>query len=202
MKVSFLSSQGNAALLRRLQFFGFRVQLDTPENIKAIGIHSTDLVYLIEEALTHTKAWSDLRVRLARAGRYYIVTGSNMGSREIMNAARDGAHDVLDEDDSDVRWQEAIEHAVQSQQLWWQLYGGGSSEDSDNLVGRSHSITNIREACRRLGPTDATVLLIGDSGTGKERVAEALHEASGSPKLSLLMWLQFQEILSNQNFLE
>ena len=38
----------------------------------------------------------------------------------------------------------------------------------------------------RLGPTDVTVLLLGESGVGKERFATALHEAGrGGPIVSL-----------------
>ena len=35
------------------------------------------------------------------------------------------------------------------------------------------------EAIERLGPTVASVLILGESGVGKERVANALHIASG-----------------------
>jgi transcriptional regulator with PAS, ATPase and Fis domain len=37
----------------------------------------------------------------------------------------------------------------------------------------------LRLAIERLGPTPATVLILGESGVGKERVANALHAASG-----------------------
>ena len=38
---------------------------------------------------------------------------------------------------------------------------------------------NLRQGIERLGPTDATVLILGESGVGKERVAQALHSSSG-----------------------
>ncbi len=47
--------------------------------------------------------------------------------------------------------------------------------------GMIGSCNAMREVCRRLtkvAPTDATVLILGDSGTGKELVARALHEQS------------------------
>src|SRR5438552_13534633 len=38
---------------------------------------------------------------------------------------------------------------------------------------------SLRQAIERLGPTVASVLIMGESGVGKERVASALHGASG-----------------------
>jgi two-component system, NtrC family, response regulator HydG len=39
----------------------------------------------------------------------------------------------------------------------------------------------VVELVRTVGPTDATVLITGDSGTGKELVARALHRSPGKP---------------------
>jgi two-component system, NtrC family, response regulator HydG len=46
------------------------------------------------------------------------------------------------------------------------------------LVGMSSSMTYIYELLQRVGPTDATICLIGETGTGKELVARAIHECS------------------------
>jgi DNA-binding NtrC family response regulator len=48
-----------------------------------------------------------------------------------------------------------------------------------HIVGRSHAADELRHAVNRLGPTDLTVLLTGETGVGKEVVAESLHRASG-----------------------
>jgi transcriptional regulator with PAS, ATPase and Fis domain len=47
------------------------------------------------------------------------------------------------------------------------------------LVGRSPQLAEIKEDIARVAPTDAKVLVTGESGSGKELVAEALHHASG-----------------------
>ncbi len=46
------------------------------------------------------------------------------------------------------------------------------------LVGGSPRIRELFDAMARVAPTDATVLLIGETGTGKEVVAQTLHELS------------------------
>jgi DNA-binding NtrC family response regulator len=45
------------------------------------------------------------------------------------------------------------------------------------LVGESSRMTEIRELVRKLGPSRSPVLLIGETGTGKEVVARAIHAA-------------------------
>lgn len=46
------------------------------------------------------------------------------------------------------------------------------------LVGRSPAIRSVLEVVERVAPTDATVLITGETGTGKELVAKAIHEQS------------------------
>ncbi len=53
-----------------------------------------------------------------------------------------------------------------------------AAPDARPLVGTSEPMRTLREKIARYGPRRATVLLTGETGTGKERVAEALHAAS------------------------
>ena len=48
-----------------------------------------------------------------------------------------------------------------------------------NLVGRSAAIRELSAAIEMLASTDATVLITGETGTGKELVAQAIHHDSG-----------------------
>lgn len=67
--------------------------------------------------------------------------------------------------------------AAANQKLWLQLYGGRPLSANDVLLGRSESMHRLRQTIDRLGPTDVCVLILGESGVGKERVASALHKA-------------------------
>jgi nitrogen regulation protein NR(I) len=60
-------------------------------------------------------------------------------------------------------------------------------ETQDTLLGRSPAIQEVCKSIGRVAPTDATVLIRGDSGTGKELVARALHRHSNRSKQPFLV---------------
>jgi DNA-binding NtrC family response regulator len=51
-------------------------------------------------------------------------------------------------------------------------------EPSDLLVGESEGMQAVRSLIARVAPSDLSVLILGETGTGKELVARALHQAS------------------------
>jgi two-component system NtrC family response regulator len=48
----------------------------------------------------------------------------------------------------------------------------------DRIIGRSAAITEVVKLAQKVASTDTTVLLLGETGTGKEIFAEAIHQAS------------------------
>ena len=50
--------------------------------------------------------------------------------------------------------------------------------DFENIIGKSNSIRKVYEMIEAVAETDSTVLISGNSGTGKELVARALHYKS------------------------
>ncbi len=48
----------------------------------------------------------------------------------------------------------------------------------ENIIGRSRAVREILTRIIKIAPTDTTVLITGDSGTGKELIAKAIHANS------------------------
>jgi DNA-binding NtrC family response regulator len=58
------------------------------------------------------------------------------------------------------------------------IHHAHSRPSAQGLVGRSPAFNHMLSLLDRVAPTDVTVLLLGQSGTGKELAARALHAAS------------------------
>ena len=50
--------------------------------------------------------------------------------------------------------------------------------DRCGIVGESRELQAVLDTVRRVAPTDAPVLILGENGTGKELIARALHANS------------------------
>ena len=50
---------------------------------------------------------------------------------------------------------------------------------ADEIIGRSDALLRVLDDVKEVAGTDATVLILGETGTGKELVARAIHLASG-----------------------
>jgi formate hydrogenlyase transcriptional activator len=48
----------------------------------------------------------------------------------------------------------------------------------DEIIGNSAPLKLVLAEVQRVAPTDSTVLVLGETGTGKERIARAIHKAS------------------------
>jgi len=56
----------------------------------------------------------------------------------------------------------------------------------EGILGKADTLKPILETIQQVAPTRATVLIEGETGTGKELVAKAIHNLSGRPKAKLV----------------
>lgn len=64
---------------------------------------------------------------------------------------------------------------------------GSPSAGLERLIGKSESMARIAELVEQVAPTRATILIEGETGTGKELVAHAIHDLSGRPADKLVV---------------
>jgi formate hydrogenlyase transcriptional activator len=58
----------------------------------------------------------------------------------------------------------------------------------EQIIGNSHALNIVLEKVERVAPLDSTLLILGETGTGKELIAHAVHNASprsGQPFVKL-----------------
>jgi formate hydrogenlyase transcriptional activator len=55
-----------------------------------------------------------------------------------------------------------------------------------DMVGEGPAFQSVRKGVQTVAPSDATVLILGETGTGKELVARAIHESSHRSKASFV----------------
>lgn len=55
-------------------------------------------------------------------------------------------------------------------------------EDEISIIGESPAIKRVIEQIKQVAPTDATVLILGETGVGKELVARTIHAKKYSEK--------------------
>lgn len=102
-----------------------------------------------------------------------------------VQAIRNGAFDYITKGDDNEKIIPLLNRAIEKvqlqnrvQQLEQQV---GKQYSFENILGESTAITDAIAMAKKVAPTDTHVLLLGETGTGKEVFAQAIHQA-GSRK--------------------
>jgi DNA-binding NtrC family response regulator len=110
-----------------------------------------------------------------------IMTGYASVDTAVM-ALKNGAYDYvtkpLDPDEIAHLVKKALAHKRTAQENVLLRETVAEVARPGDIVGQSAAMRKVFDAIETVGPTDATVLITGDSGTGKELVARAIHQAS------------------------
>ena len=96
-----------------------------------------------------------------------------------VEAIRSGATDFLDKPLSSERVIVTLQNALRQSELRSENRELKLAMESKyEIVGHSPSLRKVLEAVQRAAPTNATVMLLGESGVGKELVARTIHRNS------------------------
>jgi len=114
-----------------------------------------------------------------------IVLTAHGAIHQAVRALKLGAHDYLTKPIRPEELELAITRALDHAQL---KRSGDFLKDrlqslvATTMVGTSKVFDEVRRQIALFGPTDATVLILGESGAGKELVARSIHESSARAK--------------------
>ena len=110
-----------------------------------------------------------------------IITGHGDVSTAV-EATRRGAYDFFEKPLERDRVLVSLRNAVES----YRLQQEAAKPGSDELIGSSVVMRQLRATFEKAAPTPATVLITGESGTGKELVAAAVHRLSSRRQKTLV----------------
>ncbi len=107
-----------------------------------------------------------------------LIISGHGDIRTAMEAIRAGAADFLEKPLSSEHVLNALRRVLDSTRLMKENEELKSRLGLGRIVGKGEPIRRLLSDIAKAAPTPATVLIVGPSGTGKELVARALHEAS------------------------
>ena len=107
-----------------------------------------------------------------------MISGHGTTSTAV-EAIKSGALDFLDKPLSSERVILTLQNALKQQELRQENRALKlAMEAKYEIVGESQAIRAVLESVKRAAPTNATVMLLGESGVGKELVARTIHRNS------------------------
>ncbi len=138
-----------------------------------------DLV-LLDVGLPGIDGISTLKEIVAAYKRTAVIMISGQATVAVaIEASRHGAFDFLEKPLSKDRVLISIRNALKVTSLGDQVDRYRKAEARRNvMVGRSEALATLQRTIEKVGATGATVLITGESGSGKELVARAVHDAS------------------------
>jgi len=115
-----------------------------------------------------------------------LITGHG-DVQMAVEAMRAGAYDFIEKPFAANRLFSVVERALEKRRLVLENRSlrnalEGSDDLSSRLVGRNPAIQRLRAQISAVADTDADVLITGETGTGKEVVARALHDFGSRSK--------------------
>src|ERR687895_300660 len=150
-----------------------------PEAVALAEKESPDLIFLDVkmpgmdglEALQRIKAAND-------AIPVVIISGHGTVSTAV-EATKAGAFDFIEKPLASERVLVTIRNALDQTRLVDENRSlKRAAESRHQMVGESPQLRQVWDAIKRAAPTNATVLLLGESGVGKELVARSIHRNS------------------------
>lgn len=109
-------------------------------------------------------------------GAVFVLMTAYATVETAIQAMRMGAYDYLAKPFEPADLRAVVSRALGRAEL--ELAASDHHALLPGIYGRTPEMAELAAMVRRIAPTDATALILGETGTGKERVARALHQLS------------------------
>jgi DNA-binding NtrC family response regulator len=166
--------------LRRLTSMETLVATDGDAALEILAREPVDCVILDLE-MPGRDGFGVLRAMRERGLDVPVVVYTGTGNYDrCVQAMRAGAYGFIDKGETVERVAREVESAIERRLLLAEVatLRTYAAEDSA-LLGDSPAMRRLKESLTRVAPIPSTVLIIGESGSGKELVARDVHRLSG-----------------------
>lgn len=120
------------------------------------------------------RGWPDIEI--------ILLTG-HANIPDVVRAMRSGAFDYISKGDDNDKLLPLIAHAIEKARLQMRVRRLQEQVQHafsfDHIIGESTAIQQTKAMVRKVTTADTTVMLLGETGTGKELFAKAIHASSG-----------------------
>jgi two-component system nitrogen regulation response regulator NtrX len=164
-----------------LEYEGYECVLapTAQDGINVIERDPPDLVFL-DIKMPHMDGLEALeRIKVLHETVPVVMISGHATVSTAVEATKKGAFDFIEKPLASDRVLLTVRNALDQQRLKDEnLTLKRAAEARHEMVGESPALQAVRDAIARAAPTNATVLILGESGVGKELVARAIHRNS------------------------
>jgi DNA-binding NtrC family response regulator len=155
------------------------VACDVPEALELLEKEPRDLI-ITDLNLPGASGMELLKqVRLDYPETTVVVVTAYGTIETAVEAMRAGAYDYITKPVHPDELRALVRRVLERRQLIEEVCALRSSLDQkygfENIIGRSSALLQVLDSASRVAHTDATVLILGETGTGKELLAKAIH---------------------------
>lgn len=164
------------------------MEVETTETVKRNSGIEYQLVFIEGKSDFDLASFKEVNAEYPMAS--IIIVCDSQTKREILPFVKNSVFDILDNecDENEIYFtaERAIKMTTLKSELLFLKQQVAMDFGFDNLVGESSVMKKVKESISKVAPTDITILLTGEKGTGKKLTARIIHHHSQRRKKSMV----------------
>lgn len=186
LRVLFVDDEQSITNLMRLELprMGHEttVCVNGEEAIAALDANSFDAA-IIDLRMPGKSGWDVIEhLKKVSPETEFVISTGHGSMDDAIHAVREGAYDFLPKPCTLFEISNVLQNIGQKRELQNKTIALEKSLEAAqgpcDLIGDTQSMLRVRKLIEKIAPTDSTVLVLGETGTGKELVARRVHDLS------------------------